>query len=186
MRPRKIRPPQRPLLDGGKRLRNNIDCMCIPGIHCAHSIPLWMEGQPGSGRWIAVAITARRRSALCMSTQRNPAIEIRNSMKLIMATYFPSPTSISIISSGWQGYLPCVNICILHKFSFAWQSLWTRGSVLPPHVWWNPLLHIYRGEWDHSAAPVALERRTYRLLLVIPGIANTWICTTSNIRSTIP
>ena len=28
--------------------------------------------------------------------------------------------------------------------------------------------------------------RTYRLLLVIPGIANTCICTTSNISSAIP
>jgi len=31
-----------------------------------------------------------------------------------------------------------------------------------------------------------IPEETYRVSLVIPGIANTWICTTSNIRSAIP
>ena len=148
VQPREIRPPQMPLLDGGKWLNNNRDCVYIPGIHCAHSIPLWMEGQPGSGRCIAFAIRTRRRSALCTSTQRNPAMEIRNSATLITVTYPPSPISISAISYDWQSYIPCVNICIVHIFSFAWQSLWSRGSVLLPHGWWGPLLHILQ---RHSA-----------------------------------
>ena len=148
IQPREIRPPPRPLLDGGEWPSNVTDRMYIPGIHCAHSIPLLMEGQPGSGRWTTVAIRARRRSALWTSTQRNPAMEIRNNAMLITATYLPSPTSISAIICGWQGYLPCVNICIVRIFSFAWQSLWSRGSVLLPHVRWGPFLHILQ---RHSA-----------------------------------
>ena len=44
-------------------------------------------------------------------------METRNSVKLIMATSdSPSPTSISVISSGWQGYLPCMNIYIVNSY----------------------------------------------------------------------
>lgn len=59
----------------------------LPGTHCAHSIPVCMDGHPGALRWIASAMTARRCSALKINIYMNPAIEAINSVALKIATY---------------------------------------------------------------------------------------------------
>ena len=54
---------------------NKINSNAVAGIHCAHSIPVWIVGHPGRGRRIAWAMTAGRRIALMVSITRNPAMD---------------------------------------------------------------------------------------------------------------
>ena len=58
---------------------------------------------------------------------------------------------------------------------FSAPATWVVGSIA------THLAETFSGMPDSE-----VSEQTYRELLVIPGIANTWICTTSNIRSAIP
>ena len=65
---------------------NKTNSKAAAGTHCAHSIPVWIDGHPGRGRRIAWAMTAGRRIALMVRITRNPAIDRVKHIALNRAT----------------------------------------------------------------------------------------------------